>query len=144
MTKHELYAEMYAVYLIGKSLAEVAELYGMTRQSVYEGFKRRSYELRSPNERPYQMLDGIKFTLRDNGYYGATTSDRKLMHRYIWEKYNRLIPEGYDIHHIDHDKTNNDISNLAIYSKSEHARLFNTGRNQFSERSRENKKAVSQ
>jgi len=37
------------------------------------------------NPRPFQFYNGKKFTLRDTGYYGMTTGDRKLMHRYIWE-----------------------------------------------------------
>lgn len=131
MAKHELYAEMYEAYKSGLSLAEVGALYGVTRQSVYEGFKRRKYELRKINKQPYQILDGIKFTLRNHGYYAATTGNRQLMHRYVWEKFNGKIPDGYDIHHIDHDRANNDISNLEIYTKSEHARLFSTGSNQY-------------
>lgn len=130
MTKHWLYADMYESYMSGLSLAQVGERYGMTRQSVYEGFKRRGYVLRTKNERPFQVLDGIKFTLRNNGYFAATTGDRMQMHRYVWEKYNGKIPDGYDIHHIDHDRSNNDISNLEMYTKSDHARLFSTGSNQ--------------
>ncbi|MDQ0174404.1 HNH endonuclease signature motif containing protein [Bacillus chungangensis] len=106
-------------------------MYGITRQSVYCGFKRRGYDLRSKNKRPYQTLDDIKFTLRNNGYYAATTGDRQLMHRYVWEKYNGEIPPDHDIHHVDRDRGNNDISNLELYSKSEHARIFSTGSNQY-------------
>lgn len=130
MTKNEQYADMYEVYKSGLSLAEVGKLYGMPRQSVYEGFSRRDYALREKNWQPVQTLDGIKFTVRKQGYYGATTGDRKLMHRFVWEKHNGPIPEGYEIHHIDHNRANNDISNLEIYTKSDHARLFSTGSNQ--------------
>lgn len=49
MTKHWLYADMYESYMSGLSLAQVGERYGMTRQSVYEGFKRRGYVLRTKN-----------------------------------------------------------------------------------------------
>lgn len=132
--KDELYKEMYEDYCDGLSLSEVGKIFGMTRQSVYTGFKTRNYRLREKNERPYQILDGIKFTLRNNGYYAATTGNRVQMHRYVWEKHNEKIPEGYDIHHKDHNRGNNDISNLELYSKSEHARLFSTGSNQFVKR----------
>lgn len=131
MAKNDLYSDMYDVYCEGYSLAEVGKKFGMTRQSVYCGFKRRGYELRAKNYQPYQMLDGIKFTLRNHGYYAATTGNRQLMHRYVWENYNGEIPPDYDIHHIDRDRGNNDISNLELYSKSEHARLFSTGSNQY-------------
>lgn len=131
MTKNDLYADMYEAYKSGLSLSEVGKLYGMTRQSVYDGFKRRGYILRTKNQLPFQILDGIKFSVRNGGYYGATVGDRKLMHRYVWEKHNGPIPEGYEVHHIDHDRSNNDISNLEIYTKSDHARLFSTGSNQY-------------
>lgn len=131
MTKDSLYNEMYEVYCEGYSLAEVGVKYGMTRQSVYSGFKRRGYEMRAKNYQPYKMKDGIKFTLRNHGYLAATTGDRQLMHRYVWEKHYGEIPPNHDIHHIDRNRTNNDISNLELYTKSEHASLFSTGSNQF-------------
>ncbi|WP_077603633.1 HNH endonuclease [Oceanobacillus sojae] len=134
MTKDSLYTEMYEKYQEGLSLSEVGEIYGITRQSVYSGFKRRGFTLRSKECRPFKMFDGVKFSLRNHGYYSRTDGDRKLMHRYVWEYYNGKIPENHDIHHKDHDRSNNDISNLELYSKSDHARLFSTGSNQFIKR----------
>lgn len=134
MTKDSLYSEMYEVYCEGNSLAKVGERYGMTRQSVYSGFKLRGFELRSMIPRPYQEKDGLKFSLRNHGYLAATTGERQLMHRYVWEKHNGKIPPDHDIHHIDSNRVNNDISNLEIYTKSEHASLFSTGSNQFVKR----------
>ena len=58
-------------------------------------------------------------------------------HRYLAEKYllneensfeyegKRYLKSGYVVHHIDGDKTNNDLSNLAVLSKSAHTRLHN-------------------
>ena len=37
--------------------------------------------------------------------------------RLIWETVNGKIPEGYIVTHIDGDKTNNSISNLALTTK---------------------------
>jgi hypothetical protein len=53
------------------------------------------------------------------------------MHRYVWEFANGPIPENYDIHHIDNDKSNNGISNLMCLPKSEHTRLFSPHNNQY-------------
>jgi hypothetical protein len=42
---------------------------------------------------------------------------------YTWLKYNPAfmgIPKGYVIHHLDHDKTNDDPSNLVIMQKYHH------------------------
>ena len=45
------------------------------------------------------------------------------MHRYIWEQVNGSIPKGYDIHHIDHNKDNNDISNLELMPSIRHKQV---------------------
>lgn len=131
MAKNKLYEEMYDWYKQGYSLQQVGEMFGMSRQSVYTGFKRRKYLLREKKELPFVTFNSEKFTIRNNGYYGKTYGNRELMHRYVWRFYKGDIPKGYDIHHKDRNKTNNKIENLEIYEKSEHARKFNTGRNQF-------------
>ncbi len=42
-------------------------------------------------------------------------------YRKIWERtHNRKIPKGFHIHHLDGDKTNNDIKNLVCVSPREH------------------------
>ena len=35
------------------------------------------------------------------------------------------LPKGYEVHHIDMNKLNNDINNLAVLTKSEHAKVHN-------------------
>ncbi|MGI8163104.1 helix-turn-helix domain-containing protein [Staphylococcus haemolyticus] len=39
--KNQLYEEMYRFYLKGYSLQEVAKQFGLTRQAVYTGFKKK-------------------------------------------------------------------------------------------------------
>ena len=63
-------------------------------------------------------IDGIKFYSSGNGY--LKSSNGLWLHRYIWEKHNGNIPEGYVVHHIDHNKSNNDINNLEMISDKEH------------------------
>lgn len=48
-------------------------------------------------------------------------------HRLIWIKEYGEIPKGYVIHHIDGDKTNNNLSNLECISLSEHSRRHRIG-----------------
>jgi len=125
--------EMYDLYCKGFSLGKVAEAFGVTRQSIYKMFKRRNYILRSrARPLPFVFFNGNKYTLRNNGYYGQTSGNRTLLHRDVWKKVNGKIPPGFDLHHIDGNRSHNDIQNLEIYSKSEHASKFNTGRNQYS------------
>lgn len=71
----------------------------------------------------YQYFNGVKFTRDDKTGYYLNSSIRKRMHRYVWEYYNGAIPEGYQIHHKDKDKSNNDISNLECIPFSSHAKL---------------------
>lgn len=71
----------------------------------------------------YQEFDGIRFTrVEATGYY-RHNGLRKYMHRYVWEYYNGKIPSGYEIHHIDFDRSNNDISNLQLLTREEHRKI---------------------
>ena len=41
-------------------------------------------------------------------------------HRFIWEAVNQqLIPDGYQIHHINNDKQNNSIENLELITQQQ-------------------------
>lgn len=76
----------------------------------------------------YAIFNGERFK-KDNktGYYlssGNLVNGKRIrLHRYIWEYYYGEIPKGYDIHHKDHNKDNNDISNLEMLLKEEHIDL---------------------
>lgn len=62
-------------------------------------------------------FDGYKFR-KDlkTGYYLSTKKTdigrRERLHCYVWRFNNGEIPTGYHIHHINEDKSNNDIENL--------------------------------
>lgn len=77
----------------------------------------------------YAFVNGMKFLKENSGYYISTKiykNNRRIrLHRYIWEQYNGEIPKDYDIHHIDHNKDNNDISNLEMLTKEEHKKRHN-------------------
>ncbi|MFE5159122.1 HNH endonuclease [Streptomyces sp. NPDC056697] len=127
--RDERASAMYERYTAGLSLAEVADEFGVTRQSVHGRFKGRGWELRKrPAPLAHVEFNGRKYTLRNTGYYGATSGSRSLMHRDVWEFHNGPVPDGCDIHHLDHDRTNNDISNLACLTKDEHTRLHHAER----------------
>lgn len=52
---------------------------------------------------------------------------RKAEHQWVWIDNFGEIPKGYDIHHIDLNHLNNDISNLQLMTHSEHMRLHMIG-----------------
>lgn len=66
------------------------------------------------------------FTYRLSGrYYRRNVWGSKgpsNLHRAIWEDANGPIPDGCDIHHIDGDSFNNELSNLECVNRSEHLR----------------------
>lgn len=65
-------------------------------------------------------------SLKPSGYYEITRGENKgrSLHVMIFEKrLGRRLLNDECIHHIDGDKTNNDINNLALMTRSAHARL---------------------
>ena len=73
----------------------------------------------------YQYFDGKKFTRDEHtGYYlSSSGKPRKRMHVYVWEYYNSKVPKGYEIHHRDGNKANNDISNLQLVDAKDHRKI---------------------
>lgn len=69
------------------------------------------------------VCNGLKFRRdKKTGYY-LNAKTHKRLHVYVWESFNGPVPEGYQIHHKDLDKRNNDIENLVLLTQSEHMRL---------------------
>lgn len=80
------------------------------------------------NDMKEAYFDGFKFR-RDpkTGYYLSTKKvpqfgRRIRLHVYVWTKYNGPIPDGYQVHHKDQDKSHNEIDNLAMLEKHNHAK----------------------
>ena len=124
---------LYERYRTGLSLACVAEEFGVTRQSVWQLFANRNWPMRpKPAPLPTIHYSDRKYTMRNTGYYGCTSGDRHLLHRRMWEDAHGTIPDQYDIHHLDENKTNNTLENFECLPKSEHTRLYGYFCNQFS------------
>ena len=120
------------LYNQGYSLQGISKILGGSRQSIYDLLIRREgYKPRKKKPAKAQYFNGRKYTERSNGYYLSTTKPRTLMHRDVWEHQNGKIPNEHDIHHKDHNKANNDINNLELLSKQEHARKYSSGHNQY-------------
>lgn len=66
------------------------------------------------------VWDGHYFILSGGG------KNKKRLHVAVWEYYNkREVPEGCVIHHIDRNKKNNKIENLAMVTRHEHNLIHN-------------------
>lgn len=57
-----------------------------------------------------QEFDGERFYLCGNYFLRKG----KRLHVTVWKKHNGDIPHGYHVHHIDGNRSNNDISNLEL------------------------------
>lgn len=59
-------------------------------------------------------------TIGNHGYkIVGMSGKRHLAHRIIWEMHHGKIPDGMQIDHVDHDKTNNKIENLRLVTSKE-------------------------
>lgn len=124
--------EARKLYNNGYSCGQIAVMLGVSRQAVWEKLKNNNVKLRKKKLLPYIIYDDIKFTISSNGYYRATRRDKHIsLHRYKYEKEVGKIPSGYDIHHKDFNKINNNIENLECLSKSDHTRLYSPSHNQY-------------
>jgi len=70
-------------------------------------------------------FNGYKWSRKPNGYYQSTVrctdgSRKNWLHQYVYELTNGEIPEGYEVHHIDENKTNNSSTNLTLLTAEEH------------------------
>lgn len=123
--------EMTALYSAGFSLAQVAVAFGVSRQAVFKMLKRRGVAMRTAEPLPFITYQGRRYTIRNTGYYAATSGDRELLHRNVWKDERGPIPEGYEVHHKDGNKMNNTIENLTLLTSEEHGRAHGFGGNQY-------------
>lgn len=77
------------------------------------------------------IFNGIKFRRypdakrrADQVYFVPGVADRQRgigrLHQEIWKAANGPIPDGYHVHHADHDPLNNDLSNLVLIKGRDH------------------------
>lgn len=71
----------------------------------------------------YITYNGLRFCRDEKTGYYLNSTIRKRLHRYVWEHEVGTIPKGCHIHHLNGDKSDNRIENLAILTASGHQRL---------------------
>jgi hypothetical protein len=62
------------------------------------------------------------------GFYFQRNGRR--LHRAVWEAVNGPIPDGFHVHHVDEDRSNNQSSNLQLLEASEHFQEHRAARSQ--------------
>lgn len=74
-----------------------------------------------------KMYMGKKYAQdKRTGYYTCTSGDRKRLHVAIWEQaHGAKVPPGCVIHHLDWNKSNNNIENLICVTVWEHEKIHN-------------------
>ena len=72
-----------------------------------------------------QEFDGLRYYLC--GLYFQRDGVR--LHRVVWQSFNgREIPDGWHVHHADHDRSNNQPDNLRLITAAEHMRHHHEGK----------------
>ena len=94
--------------------------------SGMRGKKRNFTEEHKRNIAESKKINEERVRLKPSGYLEVSSSHHagKSAHVRVMEEYlGRGMADNEIVHHIDHDKTNNSIDNLALMTKSAHARL---------------------
>lgn len=67
--------------------------------------------------------------VHQKGYVEMRVGGRKrLVHIVIWEVHNGPVPDGYEVHHQNHDRADNRIENLVLMEVSAHKAYHNRRR----------------
>lgn len=75
------------------------------------------------NMNTYAVFNGNKYYKVKGGYFKQSKFPHTFLHHDVWEYHgNKLLP-GYDLHHKDENKRNNNIENLEMLTTKEHSRL---------------------
>lgn len=84
-----------------------------------------------------QEFNGERFYLCGNYYSNQERDGEKRLHRIVYDYHNGAIPDGLQVHHKDHDRSNNDNDNLELMTHAEH-RAHHADDEGFREQSRAN------
>ncbi len=71
-----------------------------------------------------EVFEGFGVFYTKKGYPCVYINGKNiLVHVFVWEKENGKKRKGLDLHHKDFDKSNYDINNLELLTKSDHLRI---------------------
>ena len=107
-------------YRNGETTEDLGPVYGVNRATIWRRLVAVGVKMRRRGG-----SRGGPLHMSSHGYlttYGRDVKQCRI-HRACWEAYHGPIPSGYIVHHINGDRFNNVIENLACMSQSEHTRL---------------------
>ncbi len=74
-------------------------------------------------------FDGRRFLRKDDGYYRTHSElGGTYLHRAVWAKYHGPIPDDYEVHHLNGDRSDNRLENLSCMPASDHRKLHRRDR----------------
>jgi len=115
-----------------KSLREVAEITGNSKGGIQYHLMRHGIEVRKPSEgislarKRWARENAKGYRITKTGYAEYTMGEHKhrLVHVVKMEQFlGRSLASDEQVHHKDGDKLNNDIENLQVLTRSEHASI---------------------
>lgn len=108
----------------GKEAIKAAASQGrMTRKGPRKKISQSSHERMKLAAKARWAEKTVGVSRKPNGYLEITVgkSKGKMQHREVMEQaIGRPLTKDEVVHHIDHNRNNNDISNLQLMSRSEH------------------------
>ncbi len=110
----------------GLTQKEIGDELGVSKQAISKTMKilrRKAVIPRKELHNSFNIpLRGIKFF--HDGYVKFNSEGNEIfLHRHIWEINNGTIPEGYVIHHINLNRSDNRLNNLMCLTHKQHREL---------------------
>ena len=120
--------EITARYEAGENTYELAEAYGVCHHTIRHRLHAAGVTIRpcsAPPGNTNARRPGGPLCFVGAGYLGTydREGERRYVHRGCWEAHHGSIPSGHIVHHIDGDRLDNRIENLACMPHGEHTRL---------------------
>ena len=70
-----------------------------------------------------QFFNGFRYRKAESGYFRMMANgENYYLHRAVWEYHFGPLDEGMQVHHLDGDKSNNELRNLIALPKEMHIR----------------------
>lgn len=125
------------LYIQGMSTVEISEKVKLSPQSIHACLLKAGIELRSPSEaiklagkrgrkkhqfgKDNSQWKGGRYVDKD-GYVELRIGGKQVSeHRFVWEKHHGKIPEGWIVHHLNGNRADNRIENLAAMPRKRHS-----------------------